>query len=253
MDLRYTVPEDSESRGAEQLKLLHEAGFLDAEPGTHDGKSAVVYRLTKSGWGRSPIRSSHSQSLCYETGKWRIDKILDYERLDNQGSGLDVYNVTFEIEYRLFEWVNNGVLHAFNQKATLPKQHQTILVKGPEGYYNARAGRNRGLYQNTIMPAADEGTTLARANENFVESLCTIYQLESASPNPPTACPEKDKDIMTQSLIVHNVGIPGGGNMVSFKFSYTAPDGAERFGIGRFKMDEKNDWSVYGGGSVFPK
>ncbi len=242
MFYRYTIPLHTSSEIKIQMGLLYKAGLLDVDEIIHEGRPARAYRLTKKGWGESLINSTYSHSLCFETGKWKVNKVLDYQLFDDQGSGLKAYKIKYETEYELKDWVSSEMQKAFKQKRTIPKQLKTVLVKGPSGYFNPNPGRNRGLYNNTIMPSPVEGTRIAKSSDKFLTRLCMIHNQTHHIQG--RKCTDKDKPSIKKSLIVYNVGIPSRGNITVFKFSFTTPTGVDKYGRGRFRYSRKKGWEA---------
>ena len=250
MDYRYTVPTNSSNQVKEQLDLLQKLGFLKSEVSAHEGLPVTIYQITKKGWAQSPVESSYSNSLCYATGKWTINKILDYELVDNHESGLDAYNVTFEMEYILYDWVDREVLRIFEQKRQLPKQSKTLLVKGPKGYFNPNLVGKRMRYQNTLMPTPEEGTKILLNDDRFIENLCTTRSIKT---NFHNQCEAKDEKLIRESLIVHNVGVSNRGNKIISKFSFTGARGHNQLGNVSLKLDQHSRWVKGYSSSIIPQ
>ncbi len=242
LSYRYKVPLTASPQVKAQMEALHEAGLLDVNAVDSADPSALVYRLTKKGWGEAPIKSGFSNSLCYETGMWKVGKILDYDLMGDQGSGLAAYTVKYEIEYYLKPWVTKRLLETFKLKHTIPKQSEAVLVKGPDGYFNPNPRRNRGLYQNTIMPNPEQGTRIVKGSDKFIDSLCMFHH--HLQGYPERKCEDKEISAIAKSLVVHNVGIPGSGNMTVFKFSFVTSNGEEHFGEGSFDFKSTQGWDV---------
>ena len=251
MYYRYTVPLKAPSLIKKQLELFHKAGFLEVDNVTHEGQQVLAYRLTNRGWGEAPINNDFLHSLCYETGKWRTSKILDYSLLDDQGSGLEAYQVKFETEYQLKGWVNSDLLKAFKQKRYIPQQFGVILVKGSDGYFNAFPRRKRERYQNTIMPNRKTGLRIVMADDSFATRLCQFNNKRQE--HPDRKCTDEDISAIRQSLTVHHVGVPLRGSMIIFKFTFSTLNRVEHYGTSRFDYNEKEGWHVDKSSSVYIK
>lgn len=244
MNYRYTVPAKSASVISAQLGILHKEGFLDVDVTTINGQPSYSYRLTKKGWGEAPVKSSFSHSLCYETGRWRVSKILDYNLLDDQGSGVEVYKVKYEIDYQLKGWVTEEFLETFKQQRVTPKQSEAILVKGPVGYFNVNSSRGRGIYQNVTMPNPGEATRIVRGSNDFIASLCRFEN--HIQKKSGIDCINDDVLSIRKSMVVHNVGVPRSGNMTTFKLTFTTRSGADRYVEGSLIYSETVGWFVDG-------
>lgn len=243
-DYRYTVLLDNASVKNKQLAELQKAGFLEAETSEHDGKQSIVYKLTTKGWGELP-NDSYGSSLCYISGTWKINKILDYTRLDDQSSGLEAYKVKYESNLVYEKWATKKVLNLFESKKFTAKQGEAVLVKGSTGYFNPNTARNRGLYQNTMMPTKDTAVEILLRSKEFLSNLCYMDKVVDASIEERVntkQCAVKPK-ANGYPFEFYYIGIPK-GNMLTFKFSFINAENKIRHGKGYFKKNNKNDWVI---------
>ncbi len=250
MDYRYTVLLDNQSNIKDQLAAFQKAGFLTAKTTMHEDRPAIEYQLTSEGWGGLSRRTSYGGTLCYSTGQWAITRILDYQLLDDQESGLDAYNVKYEIEYLKENWATPNILKAFNNKRKsrlTAKQSHVVLVKGPTGYYNTTPARNRSTFQLSPLPTKEEALKIFYNSHKFIANLC---QIDRITLNPrdvsaaTTSCDISDQKKPKETFKIYNVEIPSGGNMIKFKFSYTNYKDMQRYGEGTITKDQNNEWII---------
>jgi hypothetical protein len=246
MDYRYTVLLDSDSTVKNQLSIFHKAGFLEAESTTYNNQPAISYKLTEKGWGELPKGANYSSSLCYNTGKWKILKILDYDLIDDQGSGLKAYTVKYEKEYVKEKWVTNQILKIFKKKNNLPKQLEAILIEGETGYFNPFPVKNRGLFKNTTAPNKETAAKVLLRSQNFLANVCMMdrsIEGEEYLPGQGQDCeikPRKDG----YPFKFYTIGVPNRGNMLIFKFSYINNKNKTRYGTGTFIVNKEGEWVI---------
>jgi hypothetical protein len=246
MDYRYTVLLDNASPVKDQLAALQKAGFLESETTTHEGSPAITYKLTVEGWGRLPRGSSYAGSLCYTTGQWATTRILDYELLDDQGSGLKSYQIKYEVEYVKHDWATPEVVSVFKNKSAVARQHNIVLIEGPTGYFNPSPVRNRSIYPKSPLPTIEEAQSIVNKSNKFIQNLCMMDRIEINRRNKAQSadmiCEDKEAKKTGEAIRVYSPEIPSRGNIVSFKFSYINYEGVERYGNGSFIKDKEGEW-----------
>jgi len=223
--LFYVKPDSSvELPATKQLKLLESKGLLESSVVEIDGRRTKAYSLTVRGWGLAYYASIGG--LCLDAGRTTVAKILDYQLLPDQASGLVSYNVKYETGIKLRKWVDSKVIKTFDYNVVLPRIHEAILVKGPKGYYFPTTQRmQRNI--SSILPSPEAVAQFTK-RDKFLKKSCEYH-----------SCAKN----VEESIKVYYVGIPK-GNMIQFRFSYTTGNGETKMGVGYLKVTRKGEWIV---------
>lgn len=217
--------ETGEIRPAEaQLKLLEDKGFLESTNIDIDGVPTLAYGLTVKGWALG--YNTSNGSLCIDSGRTTVKKILDYQLLPDQGSGLTAYNVKYEIGVELRDWINNEVISTFDYKIKLPKPAEAVLVKGPKGYFYPSTYLVK-QHTRSRLPTAEEAMKIIK-RDKFIKRLCEHKSCSQTVEN---------------AFKIYYVGMPK-GNMIQFRFSFPVSNNDVTMGKGYLEVDDQGNWSV---------
>lgn len=253
---KFIISNQTDKNLIKQLAVLKNIGYVKA---TSTNKKMIVYRFTPLGLANSNGRFSY-RGGCFITGKREVSSVLEYKKLDDMQSGLEMYKIIFEVDVKYEDWADNQTRLLFKARQDLPVSYAATFIKGSKGWYldpmivRSKQGnriRKRGAYWggNLPFPSTKEVHKIALKDKKFIEVACRGNIIESSSykNNKNELC----NNGIPMILKIHHV-LQNRGNTVWFTYTVSEKNKAPTKACKSTLMPGGNDtWRIDSGTSCF--